>query len=106
MIMRENLCEFCKAKYTQGSWEGSHYMTDPITFECGTVMDDKNEYYQSDDCKRKQANVDMTDYLMGLKELDDILENSPVMEMKEPEETNPFKKEVKDLLKKIDGQEN
>jgi hypothetical protein len=96
-------CPFCGAKYTQGSWEGCHYMTDPITFECGTVMNDKGGYYQSEDCKKKQANVDMTDYLMGLKELDDLIEGSPIIETKEPEETDPFKKEVKSLLKKIDG---
>lgn len=81
-------------------------MTDPITYECGTVVDDKGDYHQSDDCKKKQANIDMTDYLMGMKELDDILENSPVMEIKEPEETNPYKKNVKELLKRIDEQGN
>ena len=99
-------CEYCGAKYTQGSWEGSHYGTDPITFECGTTMDDKENYYQTDDCKKKQANCDMTDYLMGMKELDALIDGSPVMEIKEPEETDPFKKNVKDLLKKIDGQKN
>lgn len=96
-------CEFCGAKYTQGSWEGSHYGTDPITFECGSIINDKGECHRTDDCKKKQANCDMTDYLMGMKELDDILENSPVMEMKEPEETDPFKKKTKELLIKIDG---
>lgn len=104
--MRDNLCEFCGAKYSKGTWEGCHYMTDPITYECGTVVDDKGEYHQTDDCKKKQANCDMTDYLMGMKELDDLIDSSPIIETKEPEEIDPFKKNVKDLLKKIDGQEN
>jgi hypothetical protein len=102
-------CVYCNAKYISGSGEGSMYDTDPITFECGSrYVEDK--VIQTEECQKImeerfqiKANMDVTEYIMGMKDLDSVLENSPVIEMPDPEEKDPAKKKIIDLFKRIDG---